>query len=573
MAIYNKYPGVDSNNMFPPGVGWDRGQLREGDAFDLLPGVYNVGNMTAVENIANLPEQYPGILTVQRSSVSNIGGLMYQPYSRLYTWYTTTQAFHPNYAPWWKIDPAKFWDKGQLREGDVFDLPPGVYNIGSMTAVEGISNLPEQWPGILLVEKSEVSRIGSLTYRPHQRNYVYFSNSAGFDTVYGPWWKVGENAETGGGQDLGLLHKVQRDFFLRRRGGKIGTGGLPVVSIRFDHGLMNLRDKVLPHLARLGLPSSTAMNSARWDHTETGDVTPEDLNKWAVDYGMEIWNHGQTHGDASNLSDLTREIVTGKEELQAQTPSAPIEGWVVPGVGGTGYGGFSAGQNPERWDTIAGRLILGHHAVSTSHISGTMAPLSGDTTVISNHSGLDSATASQGITRLNDLVNIGTGGMVLFLHPSQLDQPDRITTTHFVQILEHLASLRDQGKIRVLTMGGMAVADQGLISRPRYSSLLNAMTPASVSSGGSTSRVIGLGTYLGWAKGGVREIVVDLTLSSAGRVRVSTSDADYVEYNLPSGSNTIVRPVMIPLGATELRVTVSFVNSGGVVQQIQDYPI
>lgn len=65
-----------------------------------------------------------------------------------------------------------------------------------------------------------------------------------------------------------LRHQLLRDEFRRRRGGHIGTGGLPAIAQRWDHDPADFKDKVLlispppPHVVRLALPGSLAVNSS-----------------------------------------------------------------------------------------------------------------------------------------------------------------------------------------------------------------------------------------------------------------------------------------------------------------------
>ncbi len=69
---------------------------------------------------------------------------------------------------------------------------------------------------------------------------------------------------------------------------------------------------------------------------------------------------------------------------------------IPPGVPPSGnYAGFSAGQDISRWDTMAGRLILGHHAVSSSHMPGTAGPpLGGDQPILGRQLSIDRMSLS-----------------------------------------------------------------------------------------------------------------------------------------------------------------------------------
>lgn len=566
----------------PAGEAWAKGILGGTgpyDVFTLDKGVYTISNATAVAATANLPEPFPSVVVVNQNPQSPIKSITVYPHQANYHWETTTASF-TTMQPWRKITEVAPFKQGLAPASgvDLFRVPAGVYTFPNATVVENSQNLPEAFPGVALVMTNDASFLTTILYFPYQRDYFWTVTSSGFSgnpplPTFPDWMKIGG---AGSASDLGIAHTVRRATFRRRRGGTIGTGGLPVVALRWDHGLLNFRDKVLPHLIRLGLPGSMAMNSAdnRWALPESVGVTPANLNRYATDYGIEVWNHSQTHGGAEDETSLVREIVTGLADLQAKIPSVPIEGFVIPGVPSGNYAGFSAGEDPSRWDTIAGRLILGHHAVSSSHMIGTSGPLSGDQAILGRQFGIDAMNATTVKAEIDDLVASGTGGTILFLHPSQLDGSGMMTTAQYVEVLEYVAAQRNAGKLAVLTMGGMSVADQDRIHRPQSAPLLNSMNAAaSLPAGGSTSRVAPFGNRRLWACGAPREIVVTLDVTTAGTVRVATADATTAEYTVGVGRQTIRRPIVIPLAATALEVTVTSGTAAGSVAQILDYPI
>lgn len=479
------------------------------------------------------------------------------------------------------IGAAKFQKGilGNVGPYDLFALDTGVYTISNATAAEATANIPEVWPGVAVVWANAQSPLKSVQYYPHQRDYWYTTTSASFTTML-PWKKMGEGQEgaPGADADLGQTHAVRRSIFKRRRGGVIGTGGKPVVALRFDHGLNNFKNLVLPELIRLGLPGSMAMNSApnRWDLPESNEVTPAMLDGYAVNNGIEVWNHSQTHGGAEDLASLTREVVTGLTELQAQIPSVPIEGFVIPGVPSGNYGGFSAGEDAGRWDTMAGRLILGYHAVSSSHMAGTDGPLTGDQPVLSRQMGVDSMSASSSIAAINRAVAAGAG-MTVFLHPSQLDLSGKITTAAYTQVLEHIAALRDSGAVEVLSMGGLSIADvtrdyrHDLAVDPEFTSGLAAWGSPSgwstdsdggVTTGISSANLSQTASLSGreWAQGSPRELVARVRSRGGGTLNVElTLGATTRLFTIPEGTEGWIDvrvQGIVPLTASTVNVQV-----------------
>src|SRR5690606_12080357 len=107
---------------------------------------------------------------------------------------------------------------------------------------------------------------------------------------------------------------------------------------------------------------------------------------------------------------------------------------------------------------------------------------------ISRHFGVDSSTAALAKAEIDDLIDYGTGGTVIFLHPSVLNSTDRITSAQYVEILEYIAAKRDAGQIMVLTMGGLSVADQNRIARPASAPILNRMAAGAALTTGGFSR-------------------------------------------------------------------------------------
>ncbi|MEX5308885.1 glycosyl hydrolase family 28-related protein [Kocuria sp. CPCC 205297] len=275
-------------------------------------------------------------------------------------------------------------------------------------------------------------------------------------TAWSPWVNLADVTDTLIGATPNIL--LVQDFTRRR--GPVNTNGKGAVALRFDHGLGNFRDKILPLLRARGLKASLALNSRSWGLAENGGVTAAEVDGWVSEGVVEIWNHGAHHSDAVTRAELEDTIVTGLAELRAQLPSAQIDGWVVPGVGGTNYNGFNGGGNTGVFtSTEAGRLILAHHAVATGAIPGTVhRVLDGTVRQGMSHYTLDAVTGTAAQYQIN-LAATNVTGLQLLLHPSAVDQPDKVTTAKITEILDHIVAKRDAGELVVLSPYQLMLAD------------------------------------------------------------------------------------------------------------------
>lgn len=279
----------------------------------------------------------------------------------------------------------------------------------------------------------------------------------------GVWDRVMNSGVWGAWKRRGTAHGLTNDLLVQdftRRRGPVKTGGLGAVALRFDHGLGNFDTKIRPLLEARGLPYSLALNSRDWGKAENGGVTAATVDGWVSGGLAEVWNHGAHHLDATDTKALEDTIVTGLAELRSQLPSAVIDGFAVPGVGGTNYQGFDGGATLEDfYNTEAGRLILSHHAVSTGYLSGTThRALDGTVRQGQLHYTIDTATGT-GVEYQINLAAADRTGLQLMLHPSLVDTAGNITTAKLTEILDHIVAKRDAGELAVLSSYDLVVAD------------------------------------------------------------------------------------------------------------------
>lgn len=249
-----------------------------------------------------------------------------------------------------------------------------------------------------------------------------------------------------------------------RRGKVVGTGGATPVALSFDHGTTNFRNLVLPHLIRLGLPCSLAFMPDGLG-TAGDDATWEELQTWSLNHGVELAHHARSHDDVPNALDnlpaLEHQLLSSIDEAETNMPEAVADAFIMPGVSGTGYGGFNGGINDPSllYTHPAGRMILGNFPVITWGMLGQAIPMTGEPVQFVDRIGIDTASfatlAQRKITSLQ-----GTGlGISVFMHPSYLTVDGRITESRLVGFLEWVAAERDAGRVEVLTVSGFAYAD------------------------------------------------------------------------------------------------------------------
>lgn len=271
------------------------------------------------------------------------------------------------------------------------------------------------------------------------------------------------NASSGSG----VKRSAIVDAGLKRRGRVIGTGGLPVVALRFDHHFEPFKTKILPVLQSLRLPWSQMINIGNLG-TGNDTVTAAEINTMCQS-GGELMNHSLTHSAVSNSSEADREITQSLIDLRAAFPNLWIDGWAGPGA--SEYMGLEGSDTPEKFfDTYPGKLILDQHAFVRGYYPGLYQPLVGDNLIGQSHATIDAQTDSWVDAVVRGAIS-DRAGVTLMLHPNYLDQTGYMTTAQMTAVLTSLANRRDNGEILVMSTTGILLADidrdiQSLIDVP-----------------------------------------------------------------------------------------------------------
>lgn len=427
--------------------------------------------LASVANGFGLPEPGPGAFTVHW--IFGVGTPMAQ-----HVWEPNTGGRYVRarnsgvWGPW----TSTRWHRGRIPAGtDVNDMwgPQweGIWTLSNQGEADAVDSMPFSGPGTFIVYTTP--------------NGVTTHTANGYGLQAGTWkrYTLGVGNRTWTSWDIlvtasevqtmvdaavadinagnvGLFNTLLIEDWSRRRGGRktLSTGA---VALRFDHGLRNFDEKVRPLLEAHDLPYSLALCSQHWGHAENTGITPAIVDGWVQGGLCEVWNHSRSHGGHPTVEGAAIEIIQGLTELSDQLPSAEIDGFVIPGTGGTGFGpGFVSGQRvDEFFNSPGGRMILGHHAISTGYIADTdHRTLDGIVRQGQAHRSMDSMTAPQVINEITTAQENLTG-LQLMLHPSVVDSTGYLPSAALTQILDYIATERDAGRLAVLGPYDLMLAD------------------------------------------------------------------------------------------------------------------
>lgn len=311
------------------------------------------------------------------------------------------------------------------------------------------------------------------------------------------------------------------------------TSGRGAVAFTFDHGLTKFKAGGLPGvLAGYGWGYGLALNDSTLASDENSGASTADVLSWA---GAEIWNHGYNHGSTTNEQTARTIVVQGKTALEARF-GREVFGFIPAGVGSAGLAGFDGGSSPEMFaTTVAGQMILEHHAVTTGYMgTGGVRRLDGTVQQGIGRFTMDAQTVQRIKLQINQAINDRVGIMFM-CHPSLLDRDGYLTTAQLLEVLAYAREREQSGVLNVLSPGELVRADAG----PPPATVA-ALAPVLYSSG--VRDVTGL-LINGWTAGSVT-----LSRTPGANVTVHFEDLDASTYTssavlaLPLGFRPIYRP-------------------------------
>ena len=502
------------------GKAWQKGLLYTTNLDEVLtPGVYAQPNSNWATSANGYPEQTRGTLTVSSWDTAD-PGRVYQVFTATYfnrVW--MRERVNGAWAKWFNFHSASFQVNGDLNYQDLNNvLSPGVYRQPLSARATVARNYPQATRGVLTVHRWGDESQVSQTYQATFRGDVYTREHSA--TGWEDWMRIaGDTSTSGNGSQLNHRRDAMKQASRMRRGGVIGTNGATPVSLSFDHGYVNFRDKVLPHLRRLGLPSTSAFNQGQLGSGENEGISWPQLQEYGLNYGVEFAHHGYSHTDiadaSTNVERITNALTSSIDLVKTQMPEVVADAFILPGVGGTNYDGFNGGAEPESWWTHpAGRALMQHFPVVSAKRRGVAVPLmrGEDLSFGSDRLGWDTANGADTLKSHIQSLAGTTMGVKCFMHPSQIGLAGKISEAKLVETLEWLAAERDAGRIEVLTVSGFAYAD--VTSNARMN-----IAPSWT----GDQAVISLSPMLDYLAGA--QVLVETTADTSGTLTISaTSD-------------------------------------------------
>ncbi|PWH05188.1 hypothetical protein DEO23_13995 [Brachybacterium endophyticum] len=428
-----------------------RGVVASGTDVNTLrePGIYSVPTVAVAGTLLNFPTKRAATIEVW----SNDGSAMTSQrvvamvsatapaeiYDR-----ATLSALNTSWGPW----SSPEWIKGKIA--GTADAPvnidtyrtPGAWAI---TTRSNISGLPGSGLGLLEVVTNQGFSLSMQRFTERVANddirvwHRYSLSTGGWTGI--EWDLLNEPAAAGGGGGTANSgravqadvqtsdHAARVEYARARRGGGIGTNGVPVVMIRFDHWLVAFRDKCLPALQDNSLVGTLNVNYDNLGNEQNGggSITWEHVQAWNQYDGIEIANHGSTHTNVNTQAAIYHEIVDGRRNLEKAMPRVAVETWQEHGSAYLiasdidGDEGLDLGRSLEAFtESYAGRLVMGEHAIVEGKIGGFYPPLTGEPQIGQSHFSIDRQSSDQTISTVQFAQQVNRG-LTIYLHPGLLD--------------------------------------------------------------------------------------------------------------------------------------------------------
>ena len=453
-----------------------------GGATDLntitMPGSYSVTSSAIVngppgETVFSLDVTPIGAFVIQRATTRD--GITY----------ARAQTGASQWREW--VNPASPVNAATLGTTNLDTvLTQGRYNQNVTSNATPDNGYPFQVRGFLDVLVASPSSAMQVYYGTYTGRFAFREYYSG---TWGQWFEpaadgiaalttrvdaLDDLVETGGSFDISIHAHQVREADLRRRVGRVSTGGKAAVALVFDHGVAAFRDKVLPLLRARNLPATLAVNGGMYEPdyqyaSTNGSVTWADMRSWHDNDRIELANHSMTHHAQSGLAAIRAEIRDSRIAIEAGL-GVPVDSWVQPGPlpGDPDNDGFGMGASSAAYYEYAmGRILLDEHAVVTGGVSTPQPtyPIDGTPPVGMWGRWIDAGT-TQALADLDALVDRAVSRKdrcLIRSHPAYLDTSDSssvpyATTAQLEALLDDLVARRDAGDIVVLPLREWAIA-------------------------------------------------------------------------------------------------------------------
>lgn len=582
---------------------WYRGVAPDGTKWDTMhgldnDGVWDIASHASARTMTGLPDiGYTGQMQVLAAT----GGHSTQIYTPQGTgsriWIRFTTGGPGSWGTWADLTNPSVTTRLVPDGFDLTDvspavrLAPGFWSVKSSASAATMTGLPpgvgpcafQQWPYNPAAAPAARLLIGG-------NNAGVWYQTLDALNQWGAWIRLDSPGGVNGGGPQPAVALTDR--IVSSKGGRIGTAGKGAVAIRIDHNMRAMTDTLLPLLAERGIPASQCHFIEEMDpqpHYSGDDSTGStwaDVQTQALEHGIEVWSHGWTHTDRSG-DGLTQEITDSRAELETLIPRVPVAGFMVPGVTGGRWEGFSDRMaDPRVWNTTtAGSLIAANYGTADGHGS-VLNPLTGRPNYGWTSYFIDSVSTPATVTSLIDAAKDTAAGLVLAIHPRVIGLDGQITVETLTAILDHIAAERDAGRLEVLTVSGLLCADpytdrrHNMLRTPDFSNTANWSGTSGWSfSGNEATASAGAGVLTqnhsvsrtAWLAGAPRELRLDVTASEPATVRVTATDStgltvtETVEHPGDRSIHTVRRPFTIAKDAGTVSYGVEIVTGTATI--------
>ncbi len=467
---------------------WDKGMISaKTDILSLAPGRYGLMSASVASSMG-LPGDSSGVLIVDYLDGPNgrLSGRFWWEYQdRTYgrICYSAT-SYNGKFSGW---QPDNTWHKMPLTTSDkIVDLPPGRYPV---TTEEVAKALGLPWAGMGYLE---MEWLGTSAYQRvdwwtgvnpthHWRISIYNKvlDKAAWEHLHGADAGEGSNYQLAGAEAaieaMLTTHDPTTSYEsdhatlvgdLKRREGPVYVGDAGALALVFDHGTTAFREWIWPELKKRKLVGTMALCPEV--HLDgKGDsrhrATNDEIKSWVKD-GLVIAGHSGDHEGAKTTTDIYRQIVVSKQVLETKLDTK-VDCWVQPGysLADGDYGGFGTGQLASNYtNTMAGRLLQQTYPVITGYVGddylypmqelpvGVQRSLMEKKETVAEVRDYVQQTADQGLKHIT------------FIHPYALPESSDTYATKqdYIDFLDLVAQLRDAGKLKVLTLPQLAIAEK-----------------------------------------------------------------------------------------------------------------
>ena len=261
-----------------------------------------------------------------------------------------------------------------------------------------------------------------------------------------------------------VVGSFQRQLCDASKQGRLGIGpGKGVIALRFDDWQNALRTTIVPLLQARGLPYSHVLISGFSTEQPWGiGTTWANIHGW-VDRGCEIWCHGWDHRDYIGYAGLVRNVVTAKQEIEAQ--NFKVQGFSVPGVTKVYTAEQRGSQEPydsqfveSDFLTPTGHLIYQNYPLLEGYGGGAWSDVAPSVYYGRGHSTIDALSLSTAKSLIDDCIKFKMS-LRIMCHAGVIGTGGYMSLADYTAWLDYLVAKWDAGLIDIVTPSALPYID------------------------------------------------------------------------------------------------------------------